>query len=480
MAEEDKVVLSKLVTGAKTRSFADSVDSGTDIRNSHASYFNQTITQLRNLGKQLEAIRTLARVHGDVSAAVSAMVRLAMTNPRYRVYDSSHQLSYEGSQVLRTILLRLNTAFDYTKGYDDRQPLTGVFESLFRSLPLTGAAALELVLDENRLPYKLMPVSVETLKFQAKGRKVIPVQTASGAGKDISLDIPTFFYAAMDYDPNSAYPFSPIEPALNMAVFHSETVESIRRVVNRSGHSRLSVTLKLAELLASAPASVRSDPAKLATWVEAQRTTVKEQIEALGPEHALVMFDTMTADYLNSQIGNTSDYSPFMETLDGLLATTLKTPAAVVGKRTSAGSQNTSSTESLLFIKTAEGLHKPVASLLSRALTLAVRLYGGDFYVQCDFEPIDLRPEIELEAFKAMRQARILEQWSLGCLTDEEAAEELGTGPRAPGAPKLSGTGIYKPLANEAPSPNGDPARRAMTTDAPKSSGGRDNATGRS
>lgn len=480
---QDKVVIPNPVTGIQTKTLAGK--PGDSVSNKHTSYFNKSVKQLRQLGAEMEAIRTLARTNGDVSAAVGAQVRLADTEVRYRVYDSNHQLSLDGSQLLRSILVRLDQAYDYTLGYDDRPATAGVIESLLRSVPLTGATAVELVLDEARLPFRLQPISVETIKFKTgkskigNGYKIIPYQTGDSGG-DIDLDIPTFFYTALDWDPQSAYSFSPIEPSTNMAVFHSETVESIRRVVNRSGHSRLAIKILTEKLLQSAPADKQGDPAKLSAWVESVRASIQSQIEELSPEAALVFFDSIEADYLNSEIGASADYSPFLESLDGLLATSLKTPSAVVGKRSAGGSQNTSSTESLLFIKTAGGLHNPVKTVLSRALTLALRLYGTDYYVKVEFDPIDLRPEIELEAFKTMRQSRILEQLSLGFLSDDEAAELLHTGPRDPNASKLSGTGFFNKKSQEAPSPNDDPARRAMTTDAPKSAGGRDNSNNRS
>lgn len=478
----DQVTIKKLASGVQSKPLSSNPDQ--ELSNKHVSYFNRSIQQLRNLGKDFEAIRTLARTNGDVSAAVAAQVRLANTPCRYRVYDAEHQLSLGGSQLLRSILVRMDTTFDYTVGFDDRVSVAGCIESLLRSVPMTGAAAVELVLDQDRLPFRLQPVSVETLKFKTSksaflgGYRTVPYQVTDSG--DISLDTPTFFYAALDTDPNSAYPFSPIEPALNMAVFHAETIESIRRVVQRSGHSRLSITILLEKLLASAPANIKGDPVKLSSWVESTRKDLEDQIESLSPEAALVFFDTIEANYLNSEIGQSADYTPFLESLDGLLATTLKTPAAVVGKRTAGGSQNTSSTESLLFIKTAAGLRGPVQTVLSKALTLALRLYGTDYYVVAEFDPIDLRPEIEIEAFQTMRQTRILEQLSLGFITDDEASELLHTGPRSPDAPPLSGTLFHMKTQSgqgtEAPSPNGDPARRALTTDAPKSAGGRDNS----
>jgi len=476
----DPVIIKKIATGVTSATPSTGKGADSNLVNSLTSYFNTSLADLRNTGKTLEAIRTLARVHGDVSAAVAAVVRLANTELHMKVYSSDHQLDPDGSNLLRSIVVRLNNTFDYSQGYDGRMTFEAVKENLIRSIPLTGACSMELVLDKTGLPIQLKPVAVETVKFKVSkivdgmSNKITPYQTTAKGVTD--LNIPTFFYASLDQDLTTSYTYSPLEPGLNTSFFHAETVDDIRRVVKRSGHSRLVVKLLSEKLINSAPLEVRSDPNKLADWVESARVSVKTEIEKLSPESALVFFDTMEASYLNSEIGASADYKPLMETIDSILATALKTPAAVVGKRTSGGSQNTSSTESLLFIKTAEGLHQPVESVMSRAMTLAVRLYGFDGYVKCEFEPIDLRPEVELEAFKSMKQTRILEQLSLGFITDEEAAELLRTGPRAPGAPPLSGTLFTQQgQGQQAPSPNGDPALKAMTTNTPKAAGGKSN-----
>ena len=58
---------------------------------------------------------------------------------------------------------------------------------------------------------------------------------------------------------------------------------------------------------------------------------------------------------------------------------------------------------------------------------------------------MNLKPENELEAFKTLKQARILEQLSLGLITDEQAAEELTGDPTLPkGYVRLAGTWFYK------------------------------------
>ena len=164
-----------------------------------------------------------------------------------------------------------------------------------------------------------------------------------------------------------------------------------------------------------------------------------------------------------------------LNAISGMVATSLKSHPSILGMRL-AGSQSLSNTESLIYLKIARAVQRPVEQFLSRAMTLAVRLYGSDSYVQVRFDDIDLRPESELAAFEIMDQSRILEQLSLGFLTDEEAAEELGTGPRAPGAPPLSGTMFHdtsvQTASAESASPNADPMGNALQPDTPSAAGG--------
>ncbi len=475
---DSPVLPTKLVTGIQTAAPASGKTVGSKLP-SQESYFNRSVTDFRSLTSQ-EAIRRMARAHGDTSTAVWTVVRLANTPLQYKVYDSSHQIDPQGGQLLRSILARMEYASDYTLGYDDRLPMSAVVSVLLRETYLYGAAAAELVLDDLRLPNALKPIPVKTLSWvvssQANGtsNKLVPQQKVGNAQEE--LDYPTVFYVPLDQDGETAYCHSPIEPALNSAPAYSELLEDIRKVVRRSGHSRLKLRLAVDQVIKSAPADVRSDSAKLQAWLESVRDAVKSEVEKLDPEMALVLYDMVEADYLNSEVGAGADYSPLVEVFDGVQATALKTPPSVLGKRMG-GSQNVSSTESLLFIKTAEGVQPPVAAVLSRALTLALRLHGFDGYVQAQFGPVNLRPNLELSAFDIMRQQLVLEQLSFGFITDDEASILLNTGPRAPNAPPLSGTFFYQGGKTlDLPNPNTDPARQALTGNSPRSAGGKDNA----
>jgi hypothetical protein len=82
--------------------------------------------------------------------------------------------------------------------------------------------------------------------------------------------------------------------------------------------------------------------------------------------------------------------------------------------------------------------------IYSKAFTLAVRLFGLDVLVDFKYDDIELRPKTELEAFRTMRQSRVLELLSLGFLTDDEAGLELTHRITPEGFKPLSGTGFFK------------------------------------
>lgn len=483
--KNDTLVLPrKLISGIQT--VDPSTNRGVDLPLPDAAtfYFNNDIASIRTLSNPYDVMRALVKVSGDVSMSVTSYVRLANTDMRYKVFDSSHQLSDDGTVMLNSMLSSFTYLNDYTYGYDDRQAPVSVYETMLLETMLTGACALELVLDKYRLPFRLQPVSPSKLKWRISDldtgngvtHKIVPWQQLQGV--TTMLDVPTFFSSRLDHDVTLVYPKPPMESALNSAIFSAEAMQDIRRSVRRAGHSRLVVTLNTEQIIKAAPPSLRTDPEKLQQWLNSVRASLESQVANLSPESAFVTYDNVSADYLNSEIGASADSTPFMDMVDGQLATSLKTPPSILGKRMG-GSQNISSSESLLFLKHVEGVRRPTEIVMSRAYTLALRLVGFDGYVEAYFEPVNLRPKDEMEAFYAMKQARVLEQLSLGFRTDQEAAVELGTGLRAPGAPQLSGTMFYKgggsaaPMDPAAVANGGDPANRALTGDTPKKAGGK-------
>ena len=341
---------------------------------------------------------------------------------------------------------------------------------------LTSALCQELVLDKARFPTKINTIPFETIDWKNVGSgpkaKKVPQQNRS-QGDPVVLDVPTVFISELHRQANRAYSDSMLSAGVNNTYTYGEFLEEMRRAVRRQGHGRLVLKISIETVMAALPADIKADKDKLQQALDAVKSKIEENLKGINPEDALVIYDTVTPDMLKAQ-GEKSDYVPLIETLSGLLATSLKSNPSMLGLRMQ-GSQSLSNTESLVFLKIANAARRPVETNLSRILTLAARLYGADVYIKFRFDPINLRPDLELEAFKTMRQARTLELLSEGFLTDDEAAWDLGTGPRAPGAPPLSGTGFRRGSgginANDA-SPNADPQGRALQSDEPKKAGG--------
>ena len=479
MAETNKqVVLPRsLANKAKASVPGSNQDPGSVIPRTNETLIFETVRTLRDANRKIEAIRTQARIDGTVSAAVFALVQTAHSGFSVKAYDSgSHEFSPEGTDLARSVMASMDTLYDYTKGYADKNTLDTVVETGLREVTLTGAVAGELVLSKERLPDRINVIPYEALQWKVRsGGTKFPVQQA--AGGEIELNIPTFWVAESHKEANVAYANSMLEGALYSAFYYAEFIEDMRRSVRRSGHARIIVTLDAERVKAAAPAEIQNDPKKLVSFMEQTRADVTSVIEAMEPEDALVTYDTATIDSISAE-GEKMDYKELLSSLSGMLATSLKTHPSILGLRL-AGSQSLSNTESLVYLKIARAVQKPVEQLMSRAMTLAVRLYGADVYVRFRFEPIDLRPESELEAFRVLRQSRVLELLSLGFLTDQQAAEELGTGPRAPNAPELSGT-MFKEMSGTGfqnsgdpePTPNSDPMGRSLQPDTPSKAGG--------
>lgn len=128
------------------------------------------------------------------------------------------------------------------------------------------------------------------------------------------------------------------------------------------------------------------------------------------------------------------------------MASAGKTLPSILGH--GGGTQNVASAEAMLFMKSCAGaVQEKLNDLYSRALTLALRLFGLDVYVEFKYAPIDLRPENELEAFRAMKQSRVLELLSLGFYPDDEASILLTGNITPAGFKPLSGTNFRSPGA---------------------------------
>lgn len=400
---------------------------------------NLDVLSLRGGTSTKSTIRDLAAVSPDLSSSNWAYARLVVTRGFTAVaYNLDGTISPEGTQLVQQLLSRFNYLTDYTDGFSGMSSVHALAEAWVKELRLYGSIASELVLDKARLPNRIQPISTTQIEFVDDGSGyVYPVQRANG--EEIPLDIPTFFYEVLDQDLQTAYSDSPLEAAIQAVLADAEFTNDTRRTIKRALHPRLDATIQTEQYRKMIPLDVQNDPDKEAEFLRTYMAQVEDTVNGLEPDDALVHMDVIKFDYLNN--GNVT-LNKEWEVLQGFVnaktASGAKAPPAVLGH--GAGSQNIASTETALFLRYCEGVQNKINSMLSRILTLGSRLLGQDVYVKFEFERVDLRPESELEAFRAMRQSRILDLLSIGLMSDEEASLLL-TGSLPPaGAPKLSGT----------------------------------------
>lgn len=470
------VVLPRRVAGkARTLSGASGYDTGTQLRRDTQQKANQPISALRQLRESAALVRELADSNGLASTAIVNLVAMANSGYRLRAYETwTQEFSRAGLIAAETVLSALGTTWDYSKGYVDRRSLESQIVTALLEVALTGGVGAELVLDTYRLPRDLLLFPYDSVTWKANGRGGrYPYQKVQGAG-EADLNYPTVFVAEAVKTAKSQYT-RPFVAAGAQKLFHYESfIEDSWRVIRQAGEPRIVVKLNYDKVRASAPPTAMDTPEGLAGYMDTVRDEIQSLLSNLAPEDALVIYDLAEVDHISAS-GEKKDFKDLMQELSGVAASALKSNASMLGMR-AGGSQNVASTEAMLSTMVAELIQTPVAELFSRALTMAVRLYGIDCYIEFEFVPISLRPKVEMAAHESMIQAQVLERLSLGLITDDEAQVALGLGSKPEGSPELSGTMFYKASATAVP-PAGEGGALNQNLKPPGSSsaGGRDN-----
>jgi len=387
-----------------------------------------------------QVIRDLAAASPDLSATMNAYLRIGIPE-RFTVVARTTDgiVSPDSTQIANEILRRITFVGDPNLGYNSFSSLPELSATLGKELLLYGSSSLELVLDKTRMPTRLVPVHTPSIRYYEDDIGVRPVQVIGG--QEIDLDIPTVFIFNQDQSLLTPYSDSPLESAVQAVLADSAFLNDLRRVMKRAIHPRLVASIIEERVRQSAPPEILNDPDKINSFMSDLISGLESTINGLNPEDALISFDTVEYSYLKSDSGGT-DPGNTMKSVQDMINSKLqagaKTLPAVLGRGN--GSGTTASVDTMLFLKNAEMVRTMLNTLLSRALTQAVRLFGQDVYVEFRYADLDMRPQSELEAYRSMEQSRILEQLSLGLITDEEACIKL-TGNLPPaGFKPLSGT----------------------------------------
>jgi hypothetical protein len=415
-------------------------------------------------------LKTLFQQDPDVSAAVNAYLTVADVEPWWVVRDLTGAISRDGHKMVEQVLLSLFTRTDYTlpSNFQLKQGLRATCADLRYLLLLRGGIGTELVLNKQLLPSELRVLDMATVQWKEKAPGVyLPEQHPAGSNDIISLDLPTFFVSFFRRDPTEIYSNSFFVASINTIAARQQVVNDLYRIMRLTGYPRLDVTIIEEVLKKNAPADCKTDEDKMTTWVKERRNELASAIAGLRADQALVHTDSIEPKILNEKNpGAGLNIKEVIDTLNAQNQAALKVMATVIG-RGEAG-VNTASVEAIIFSRNAEQLNQPIADLLSQVLTLAIRLNGVEATVEFGFERIEMRPDLELEAQKTLKQTRYMTLLSFGIIDDDTFHLEMFNRIRPDAIPQLAGTNFMAPAspidAGKA-SPNQDPQGRALTSE---------------
>lgn len=468
-----------------TRTFDKNAQGGVVTVPAYREHLTDLFTT-RSATDSRDLMRDLFKQDADVSAAVNGYLTLANTTQVCYVTDpTTGSIDREATQTLQALIHALTEPVDYSKGFQLKPDKDTLAEEMRYMTLLRGGIGSELVIDKTGVPDRLENVDLATVEWTEKiSGEYKPFQRDKATNKQISLDIPSFFVAFHRRDPTRIYQYSDFVAAINSIAARQLVINELYAIMRVTGYSRMAVAVTEEIILRNAPAQIKADPAKTATYMNARLNQIGTSIANLKSGDPFVHWDSAKPGVLNDRnAGAAMDIRPVIEVLNAQNQAALKTMPTVLGRGDNTG---TASVEARFAAMCADELNKPVAANLRRAYQLMLNLNGIPGIVHLYFLPAELRPDLELEPQRVMKAARLKDDLSLGLILDEEY--HLAMFNRMPplNAPVLSGTGFMKPT--EAPaadvskiSPNADPLGQAITpqnsssanSKAAKSSGGK-------
>lgn len=413
-----------------------------------------------------QLLKDLFKYDSDISATVNAYLTIANTKPTFTVYNMDDELDRDGLKLLHQIISGLTQRRDYSTGFQFSPKLEEISEQLRYMILLRGGIGAELVFDKFLVPAQIRHVDVATLNwYEKQAGQYKPEQEPPNANEAILLDLPNFFVKFYRQNPTEIYSESPFVSGINTVAARQQVINDLYRIMQKTGYPRMEITVIEEVLRKSAPENLKQNPNELRTWMNARLTEIANGVSDLRPDAAYIHFDAVEAKILNeggpSRSLNATD---IIDVLNAQNQAALKTMATIIGRGETG--VNTASVEARVFSMSADSINVPLASMFEDMFTLALRLQGFDGYVKCRFAPAELRPDLELEPQRVMKQARALEELSLGLITDDEYHMMMHGRPRPDDTPELSGTNFQQTnkasIDTEGISPNSDPLGRSV------------------
>ena len=394
--------------------------SNGNISDNSRSYTTTDLTEIKTMSRsQKDTIKAIIQNSPDASMAVSTMARFAITD-EYKVaaYTLDGRIDVAATEAAHALVNRLDRLRPTYKHYTMPSDFRSLSERALKQLPVHGSFGAELVLGPGQAPSHISIFSTGKMKYEEKGGRAIPYIEKDSV--KYYIDSPLAVIEDLDQDVDTPYSESPMMSATQPVLADFEFVNDLRRAFSKASLPRPTAEINEERFLASLPPDVRYDGGKLKAAMQAAVDGIREEMNGLRPEDALVHFDSIVVKHLSA--GNISAHDnvrAHKEILDAKISSGLHTLPSILGR----GSNSTvASTEAMAYLRAVEGVQEKLNHMYSSLLTVGLRLYGFDVFVNFAYSDPELRPRSELEAFRSMKQARVLQLLSYGFKSDEEAS----------------------------------------------------------
>lgn len=268
----------------------------------------------------------------------------------------------------------------------------------------------------------LAPVDPGTIDFKFEQDRFVPYQND---GK-LSLDIPTFLYEGLDSFVDDPYGRSPLLGAINMVMFQLQILADIKAVVHNQGYPRFDIQIVEEVLLQRMPIGIRNNEQEKQKWLNAKLDEIINMYNGLDPDDTFVHFDSIVIGMAGGAKGGGALIDPekLMTAIDNLVMTGLKTLSTILGRRSTGNTESFAKIEIKLYTKGVEALQGVIERLMSRALTLLLNLNGKQGIVKFEFEPVEIRTELEQAQFEQIKLQNIFYKRENGWIDNDMAAME--------------------------------------------------------
>lgn len=374
-----------------------------------------------NLG-MADLIDILSDSHPDVSFAIWNFLRIGNSGFNVKVYKINSGRRYKTAEKdIEELFRRLK--HPSINRFEKSKSIERVVNQLILSIVTRGAAACEVVLTPSRrnVAY-IAPVDPATIDFKYENGRYIPYQS----GGTLKLDIPTFFYEGLDERVDDPYGRSPIISALNMVLFQLQVLNDIKAVVHNQGYPRFDITILEEVLLQRMPINIRSNEELKTQWMQERLNEIINLYNNLEPDDTLVHFDSVKVDMVGGKGsaggGATIDPQKLMQVIDNLIMAGLKTLSTILGRRATGNTESFAKLEIKLYLQGVKAVQEVVTTILERVLTLYLNLKGKQGIVEVEFNPVEIRTELEQEQFRQIQYQNAAFARDQGWIDQTEAA----------------------------------------------------------